>query len=713
MGKTDDLKTLLCDLTFEKVDEKTLSGSQDGFCRALSVWLNKPHVVNRRLSGAQILCTLVTDLRLGSVSLIQVIGDILLKYEDDRTCGAVDKHLDSERLAVDVDNLDAVDPSSTVIVLRDLHPKQLDRYLILRELVIFDKLEQTALFCPISKRSCKTDASHRGELTQVSHTEINSCLQRELKYRVSFKPGSDESDSSVLMEYSYNSELETSAKPQSHVTTEWLRDVLLVKLCRWAELENLRTEVTSLKLVPVDKYALKYQHLKQKYGTELVKIWPESTDPQKFVYEDIAIATYLLLLWEEERQKTGLTHRQRFVDLGCGNGLLAYILTMEGHRGLGIDVRRRKIWDMFGSTVNLQESSITPSACSLFPEYDWLIGNHSDELTPWIPVMAARSSYTCSYFVLPCCLHDFDRRFSLKESGRSQYRTYLDFVMEVGKVCGFEVLEDTLRIPSTKRVCFVGNKRTYNPTEESDIDEQRSHYIAQRCLKTPIRNKISSSSITPMSSGQRSRESDSETFPETKRGRLDLPAGCQESPSHGAGSDQANTETEQWASEFQPRNSKECSRNCRDVDRGTKEGIVMKVFERVLAADRDEVKVTADGRTWHIGGSLPLPEAAAMFDRDVLQQLKCECGGIQTLLRNYHYIFEVFGGCVRLRDTSIPRPPKRSKKKSSKGNPKDLNKTFLCWFHDHHPDGCPSTDLACSYAHGPAQLRERPNIDPS
>lgn len=26
----------------------------------------------------------------------------------------------------------------------------------------------------------------------------------------------------------------------------------------------------------------------------------------------------------------------------------------------------------------------------LFPDVDWLIGNHSDELTPWIPVMAAR-----------------------------------------------------------------------------------------------------------------------------------------------------------------------------------------------------------------------------------------------------------------------------------------------------------------------------------
>jgi len=28
---------------------------------------------------------------------------------------------------------------------------------------------------------------------------------------------------------------------------------------------------------------------------------------------------------------------------------------------------------------------------AVYPESDWLIGNHSDELTPWIPLIAARS----------------------------------------------------------------------------------------------------------------------------------------------------------------------------------------------------------------------------------------------------------------------------------------------------------------------------------
>jgi hypothetical protein len=32
-----------------------------------------------------------------------------------------------------------------------------------------------------------------------------------------------------------------------------------------------------------------------------------------------------------------------------------------------------------------------PSLAFRFPGVDWILGNHSDELTPWIPVMACLS----------------------------------------------------------------------------------------------------------------------------------------------------------------------------------------------------------------------------------------------------------------------------------------------------------------------------------
>lgn len=36
------------------------------------------------------------------------------------------------------------------------------------------------------------------------------------------------------------------------------------------------------------------------------------------------------VLWEREREELGLTEKQSFIDLGCGNGLLVYLLTAEG-----------------------------------------------------------------------------------------------------------------------------------------------------------------------------------------------------------------------------------------------------------------------------------------------------------------------------------------------------------------------------------------------
>lgn len=34
-----------------------------------------------------------------------------------------------------------------------------------------------------------------------------------------------------------------------------------------------------------------------------------------------------------------------FVDLGCGNGLLTYLLVKEGYKGYGVDIADRKIWN--------------------------------------------------------------------------------------------------------------------------------------------------------------------------------------------------------------------------------------------------------------------------------------------------------------------------------------------------------------------------------
>lgn len=59
--------------------------------------------------------------------------------------------------------------------------------------------------------------------------------------------------------------------------------------------------------------------------------------------------------------------------------------------GYGIDLRQRKIWTRFVGT-DLREKTLNPEE-DLLSDSDFLIGNHTDELTPWIPVMAARLNY--------------------------------------------------------------------------------------------------------------------------------------------------------------------------------------------------------------------------------------------------------------------------------------------------------------------------------
>ena len=92
-------------------------------------------------------------------------------------------------------------------------------------------------------------------------------------------------------------------------------------------------------------------------------MWPECTDPQKFIHEDVAIATYLILLWRQEREdlKLDVDYKQSFIDIGCGNGLLVYLLASEGYPGKGIDIRARKIWSFYPPEVKLEVWRITYS----------------------------------------------------------------------------------------------------------------------------------------------------------------------------------------------------------------------------------------------------------------------------------------------------------------------------------------------------------------
>ena len=150
------------------------------------------------------------------------------------------------------------------------------------------------------------------------------------------------------------------------------------------------------------------------------------------------------------------------------------------HRGIGYDIRRRKIWDIyeqFSIGTMLKEVTVAPGNLDLIKDYDWILGNHSDELTPWIPVMAVRLVLQCAgrqldasiskisilslnfrcgfnkkFWVLPCCFYDFYGKYERSQSSHGQYDDYLAYIKSIGVECGFQVDTDVMRIPSTKRV---------------------------------------------------------------------------------------------------------------------------------------------------------------------------------------------------------------------------------------------------------------------
>ncbi|XP_031707370.1 putative tRNA (uracil-O(2)-)-methyltransferase [Anarrhichthys ocellatus] len=605
-------------------DCKTLP---EGFWSAVDVWINKPHVVNKRLCGIK-----ETESKdVGREALLFLLDDPELTPDVlsfiTSTVSPAQTHEKENPWSSSV---------RTVIPKVNSYGTNLQKEVILK-----DFGRQLVTFLPFEEDSEGQVSLKRGNIYQFQLLH-QDCEEWVLELH-------------VLASDAWFSD------GVAYPKLPWLSTDLLPKLVRWATECKTSEFKSTLSLLPVEKYSVMYQQLKEKYKA-MVKIWPEVTDPEKFVYEDVAIATYLIVLWAEERAEKSLTAKQSFVDLGCGNGLLVHILASEGHPGKGIDVRKRKIWDMYGPQTLLEEKAITPSECFLFPGTDWLIGNHSDELTPWIPVIAARSSYSCRYFVLPCCFFDFDAKYQRRQCKKSQYKEYIDFIAEVSQVSGFNTEEDCLRIPSTKRVCLVGKSRSYRLSDEAEAEQRRARYI---------QSHQTTSGATAHRSGIRN-DKDTDGTPDSS-----------------------------WGAGFQPRDRVEVVRNCAALPRDFVDGVVLQVANVLLGMTEEDGGTSSTD--WNRGGSLSVSEVAGLMEQETLQLLKKECGGLQTLLKNNHQVFRVEGGTVFIRDWR-DRKSSRADTKRKPVAPGAL-KTRPCWFYDHHPQRCPLQAAHCAFAHGPEDLR--------
>ncbi|WVQ95775.1 hypothetical protein IAU59_002874 [Kwoniella sp. CBS 9459] len=238
--------------------------------------------------------------------------------------------------------------------------------------------------------------------------------------------------------------------------------------------------------------------------------------------QDVAIAAFLMLLWKDmypararaplpadgysiideldEKREWDAWGRPEggFIDLGCGNGLLVHILISEGYNGKGYELRSRRTWPSYPAKTqeSLVELPIDPP--SWFPdtidewksetwsskgdcvikENTFMIGNHSDELTPWLPLLSLIPSEPVPHLSLPCCLHNLDSAFDVLqytapdhphtleggfenglEPGVSRYKSYLMWLGYCGLKAGWQWEKEGLRVPSTKGWGIIARKR--------------------------------------------------------------------------------------------------------------------------------------------------------------------------------------------------------------------------------------------------------------
>ena len=226
-----------------------------------------------------------------------------------------------------------------------------------------------------------------------------------------------------------------------------------------------------------------YARLKSKYASTFISNWVEVTDPGKHVFEDLAIAAFLIELWAEMYSDD--SRFPGFVDIGCGNGLLVHILLQEGYDGWGFDARKRKSWETYGTKteVNLKEMILVPGVIQKatktntltdsnqlfnihdgkFKDRSFIISNHADELTPWTPILATTSK--SPFMMIPCCSHNLTgakfRAPAPKETGASNsaYASLVFWVSNIARDCGWGIEKEMLRIPSTRNTALIGRSR--------------------------------------------------------------------------------------------------------------------------------------------------------------------------------------------------------------------------------------------------------------
>ncbi|KAG2465898.1 TRM44 methyltransferase, partial [Polypterus senegalus] len=285
----------------------------DGFWSAVDVWIHKPHVINKRLCGVQ----------------IEESGEVPDSELEDRLTALCYSEPPNIKEVVNLLKYDGVENmfhrhENKMVIVRTLIPKVNNTDgLFNKEIIVKDPESHCVTFLPLESNeggsfALKKSNIYQIQLKQISCEEwqdthgkhagrgVDSLSYRQVRLLWRTQGGATPTNSKTI---GYDDNSQSHAHDFGRNDTESTASFIFI--CRGG-LMYFRATLTVHR------------------GMFLTEVWPEVTDPEKFVYEDVAIATYLLVMWEEERKEKGLIEKQSFVDLGCGNGLLVHILSNEG-----------------------------------------------------------------------------------------------------------------------------------------------------------------------------------------------------------------------------------------------------------------------------------------------------------------------------------------------------------------------------------------------
>lgn len=191
----------------------------------------------------------------------------------------------------------------------------------------------------------------------------------------------------------------------------------------------------------------------------------------------------------------------------------------QGYSGYGMDARARKSWALYAEqgtklTASLLDAPAILRGDARLPTGAFLIGNHADELTPWIPLLATSTRDCAGFLNIPCCAWTLEgARFtptqarldndelaqlvlgcpwqgearmptsphrtpsdvasllsvtlwfaqrltkSPDENAHSKHLAYYAYVTHLHMQAGWCLESEALRIPSTKNWALVGRRR--------------------------------------------------------------------------------------------------------------------------------------------------------------------------------------------------------------------------------------------------------------